>query len=223
MTKAEIVAALKQLLSKADFTAAVNALATWVQGKFSTLKTNIDQNVVTVAAEATATAGSVKTYKVKNSKETPDVLGTIEIPNDLSQYDNTNTDFQSGAQVDQKINSQIASVYKPAGNIAAAGLTSALLVEANLGKVYNLTEDATTTADWAEGAGKTVKAGTEVTIIVKEVEGTPTYLFNAFTLAVDLSNYLQPEDFETIGTEEAAAIVAAAISAAENPTPASGD
>ena len=46
MTVNEIKAALKLLLSKADFTAAMNTLTTWVQGKYTTLLGKINENVV---------------------------------------------------------------------------------------------------------------------------------------------------------------------------------
>ena len=68
MTKAEILAALKHLLSKADFTAAMNDLAVWVQGKFTTLKGLIEDNVVSVTEADNATSGSVKTFDVQNAK-----------------------------------------------------------------------------------------------------------------------------------------------------------
>lgn len=220
MTKAEILAALKQLLSKADFTAAMNDLAVWVQGKFTTLKGLIDDNVVSVTEAANATSGSVKTFDVQNAKGVS--LGKVEVPADLSDYDNTTSDFQSGAEVDAKIAAEIGKVYKPAGSLAAAGVVSSLLVAANLGKVYNLSEDVTTDSDWVDGAGHTVKAGTNIVIAEVGNEGTPAYKFDALTFALDLSNYLQPEDFETIGATEAKAIVAAAIAAAEAPAQ-SGD
>lgn len=262
MIKAEILAALKQLLSKADFTAAMNDLAVWVQGKFTTLKGLIDDNVVSVSEAANATSGSVKTFDVQNAKGVS--LGKVEIPADLSDYDNTTSDFQSGAQVENKVAAAVGAVHRPAGSIAPAALVAALLVKANLGKVYNLTGDATTTADWLEGAGETVKAGSDVSIVEAdgfvasedtEVDSEKTYYsdqngtlvdtaaegyaesnpategwyekvvvykFNASGLAIDLSNYLQPEDFETIGATEAKAIVAAAIAAAEAPAQ-SGD
>lgn len=220
MTKAEILAALKQLLSKADFTAAMNDLAVWVQGKFTTLKGLIEDNVVSVTEAANATSGSVKTFDVQNAKGVS--LGKVEVPADLSDYDNTTSDFQSGAEVDAKIAAEIGKVYKPAGSLAAAGVVSSLLVAANLGKVYNLSEDVTTDSDWVDGADHTVKAGTNIVIAEVDNEGTPAYKFDALTFALDLSNYLQPEDFETIGATEAKAIVAAAIAAAETPAQ-SGD
>lgn len=105
-----------------------------------------------------------------------------------------------------EIVNQISAVYKPAGDIAASGLISSLLVAANLGKVYNLTTDATTTADWKEGAGYTVEAGTDVAIVAVESGNTTTYKFNAFGKKVDLSNYktkqtaVQDSDATTEGT-----------------------
>ena len=66
--------------------------------------------------------------------------------------------------LEEKINNNITSVYKYAGPLAPASLTSALLVKANLGKVYNITGDFTTTADFVEGAGKKYTAGTNVAV-----------------------------------------------------------
>ncbi len=88
-----------------------------------------------------------------------------------------------------KIGTEISAVYKPGGNKTAAELTSALLVEANLGKVYNLTTDATTTSDWVDGAGETVKAGTDVGIVAVDNDGTTVYKFNAYSVKIDLSGY----------------------------------
>lgn len=93
------------------------------------------------------------------------------------------------AELLAKIGSEISAVYKPGGNKTAAELTSALLVEANLGKVYNLTTDATTTSDWVDGAGETVKAGTDVGIVAVDEGGTTIYKFNAYSVKIDLSGY----------------------------------
>lgn len=88
-----------------------------------------------------------------------------------------------------KITTEISKVYKPSGNIAPTELVSSLLVAANVGKVYNLTGEATTTADWVEGAGQTIKAGTDVGIVAVDNSGTTEYKFNAFAGHIDLSNY----------------------------------
>ena len=93
------------------------------------------------------------------------------------------------AELLTKIGTEISAVYKPGGNKTADELTSALLVEANLGKVYNLTTDATTTSDWVDGAGETVKAGTDVGIVAVEENDTTVYKFNAYSVKIDLSGY----------------------------------
>ena len=93
------------------------------------------------------------------------------------------------SELKTEIAAQISAVYKPAGDIAAEGLVADLLVEANLGKVYNLTDEATTDANWKEGAGKTVAAGTDVAIVAVDNEGTTEYKFNAFATKLDLSGY----------------------------------
>lgn len=169
MTVNEIKAALKLLLSKADFTAAMNTLTAWVQGKYTTLLGKINENVVSISAKSSATNGSVASYELKNSKSTPDVLGTIEIPADLSDYDNTTSDFQSGDQVDAKVAAAIGAVHRPSGNIAPADLVAGLLVKANLGKVFNLTGDKQTDSNWVEGSGNLVKAGSDVSIVEADV------------------------------------------------------
>ena len=65
---------------------------------------------------------------------------------------------------------KISAVFTPKGSVAFSGLTSSLLVAANLGNVYNVTDAFTTTADFIEGAGKKHSAGSNVAII----EATPT-------------------------------------------------
>lgn len=73
------------------------------------------------------------------------------------------------------IGSALASAYKPAGNKTVAELTSSLLVAANVGKVYNMTDAGTTTADFMEGAGKPIRIGDDVGIC-EPTSGT--YKFN---------------------------------------------
>ena len=69
----------------------------------------------------------------------------------------------------ETVSNRIASVYKIKGTLAFAALTSALLVKANEGNVYNISDEFTTTADFIEGAGKKHTAGSNVVI----VEATP--------------------------------------------------
>ena len=84
-----------------------------------------------------------------------------------------------------------AFVYKPAGSKTVAELISSLLVEANLGNVYNMTDSGTTTADFVEGAGKPIYAGDDIGIIDNGTSGSPSYKFNKLGGFIDLSNYIQ--------------------------------
>lgn len=69
------------------------------------------------------------------------------------------------AALEEKINNTLTSVYTAKGSLASASLTSALLVKANRGNVYNITDAFTTTADFVEGAGKKHTAGSNVAIV----------------------------------------------------------
>lgn len=50
-------------------------------------------------------------------------------------------------QVDEKVNGAVAAAYRPAGSIAGASLTAALLIEGNFGNVYNVTTKLEITAE----------------------------------------------------------------------------
>ena len=90
------------------------------------------------------------------------------------------TDAYTKAEVDAKI----SSAYKVKGSKTAAEITSALLVAANEGGVYNVSEEFTTTADFVEGAGKVYPAGTNV--VVADAGGG-SYKFDVLSGFVDVS------------------------------------
>ena len=69
------------------------------------------------------------------------------------------------ANLRESIDNKLSSVYKVKGSLAFASLTSALLVKANEGNVYNITDAYTTTADFVEGAGKKHTAGSNVVVV----------------------------------------------------------
>lgn len=105
------------------------------------------------------------------------------------------TDAYTKTEVDNAIGEAQASVLKPGGSLAASGVVSTLLVAGNLGKVYNLTEDITTTADFVEGAGKAIPAGTNIYIVDTDTTGSsPTYKFDvlagAYGVATESANGL---------------------------------
>lgn len=115
-----------------------------------------------------------------------------DLPTKVSDLTN-DSDFQTGTQVQTAINAKIASAYKPAGSKTAAELTNALLVAANEGFVYNMSEGFTTTTDFLEGSGKTFPAGTDVAVVVDTpaADETPaTYKFNVMAGFVDTSGLM---------------------------------
>ena len=84
----------------------------------------------------------------------------------------------------------VARVYKPAGSATLATLPD--LEEdplTTLGNVYNMTEEFTTTADFAEGAGNTYPVGTNVVVVNLGDDETPVYKFDVLPGFVDLSGY----------------------------------
>lgn len=98
-----------------------------------------------------------------------------------------NTKFPTEAAVRTAIDSALSSAYHAAGSKTVAQLTSSLLVAANQGNVYNVTDSGTTTADFVEGAGRPITAGDNVGIC--DVGGG-VYKFDLLSGFVDLSGYL---------------------------------
>lgn len=89
------------------------------------------------------------------------------------------SDAYTKTEVDNAISEAQSSVLKPGGSLAASGIDSALLIAGNLGKVYNITENFTTSADFVEGSGKKHPAGTNIYVVDVDTTGeTPTYKFD---------------------------------------------
>ena len=91
------------------------------------------------------------------------------------------------------INNALSSIYTPRGDLTCAELTSALLIEQNVGNVYQMTDSGTTSALFINGAGHTINVNDNVGIIKA---GQDTYLFNLMGNAFDLHDY-QKKDLTT--------------------------
>ena len=98
-----------------------------------------------------------------------------------------------GNAVYSAINNALSSVYSARGDITVAELTASLLVAANVGNVYELSDSGTTTALFLQGAGVPLEVGDNVGIIQA---GPSTYLFNKMAGAFDLTEY-QKKDLTT--------------------------
>lgn len=119
------------------------------------------------------------------------------------------SDTYTKAEIDAKN----ASVYKVKGSQAFAALTADLLVAANQGNVYNVTDAFTTTADFVEGAGKKHPAGSNVAVVEATAADNSdpenpveaTYKFDV--LAGDFSGYALAEDAEAASDTDIQAII----------------
>ena len=107
-------------------------------------------------------------------------------------------DKVDSTDVDTAIATQIGSVYKPGGSLAAAGIANAPTA-AQLGYVYNMSEDFTTNANFTEGAGKPYTAGTDVAVVVGATEGT--YLWNVLSGFIDQTQFANATEFANVKTK----------------------
>ena len=145
----------------------------------------------------------------------------------LVKYSNTDYDFdwkgttdnvrpnskalvESGAVYNAIINA-VSSIYTPRGDLSCAELTSALLIESNVGNVYEMTDAGETTALFLQDAGETINVGDNVGIIKA---GPDTYLFNLMANAFDMHDY-QKKDL-TATTEGATTVEGALTNLSSN-------
>lgn len=111
------------------------------------------------------------------------------VPTKVSQLTN-DSDFQTGSQVDTKINAKVASVYKSKGTVETY---SALPTEGNVvGDVYNVKA-----ADAAHG----IKAGDNV-VWIGEGGGENADGWDNLGGKVDMSNYVQKEAGKGLSTND---------------------
>jgi len=134
-------------------------------------------------ASAVHTVDSVlsdqSTNPVQNKVVTESLAAKANSATTLSGYGIT--DAYNKTQVD----AMVAATYKAGGTIAFANLPA--LTSANLGYVYDISNDFTTTSSFVEGAGHSYPAGTNVAIVVLQ-DGT-TYKYDVMSGFIDLSNY----------------------------------
>ena len=114
--------------------------------------------------------------------------------NKVQSIDDDRTHYPSCPAVKIAIDTAVASAYHAAGTKTVAQLTSSLLVAANQGNVYNITDSGTTTADFVEGAGHPIVAGDNVGIC--DVGGG-VYKFDLLSGFVDLSGCVAKTDAST--------------------------
>ena len=115
-------------------------------------------------------------------------LGTAAAKNSTALITSGSTDVAEAGAVRDAIDSAVSSSYHHAGTKTCAELVSSLLVRANEGNVYNMTDSGVTTADFIEGAGKSIEEGANVGI-AKIAENT--YKFDLLSGFVDTSTFIE--------------------------------
>lgn len=148
-----------------------------------------------LAADGFASAVTAMQYEEKaNLKALAylDSVSSTELATALSDLLDEKVDTQT---LQDKIDAEIGKVYKPAGNATVATLGA--LTAANEGKVYNMTEDFTTTADFVEGAGKEHSAGTDVAIVKVD----SAYKYNVLSNYIDTSVFADATEFAAVKTK----------------------
>lgn len=145
----------------------------------SDITTKADSRFLQVAnAGALATKDTVAESDLESSLATK-LNGKADSATTLAGYGIA--DAYTKNEVDNAIAEAQASVCRPGGSLTAAQVVSSLLVAGNVGKVYNLSENVTTTADFVEGAGHVLPAGTNIQVIDADTTGsTPSYKFDTY-------------------------------------------
>ena len=144
-----------------------------LQGKVS----NLEAVVGTKGDDSGITANDLwaAIKEVKAAYEAADTTLTEKFG---EYYNKTETE----GKIDEKINVAISTTYRAAGAIAFESLPE--LGASEEGKVYNITNEFTTTANFVEGAGKKYPVGTNVVCI--DV-GTDEYKWDVLAGFVDTS------------------------------------
>lgn len=114
-------------------------------------------------------------------------LGTAAAKDSTNAVTSGSTDLVESGAVKDAIDAAVASAYHHAGTKTVAQLTHDLLIAANEGNVYNITDSGTTTSDFIEGIGKQIDAGDNVGICkVGDV-----YMFDLLSGLEDTSIFVQ--------------------------------
>lgn len=115
-----------------------------------------------------------------------DTLGTASVKDYTDTVRQGSHDLVESNAVANAINQALSSIYVPRGALSCAELTSALLIETNVGNVYEMSDSGTTSALFIQGVGTTISVGDNVGIIKA---GEDTYMFNYMGNAFDLHSY----------------------------------
>lgn len=125
----------------------------------------------------------------------------------------TGKGYQTAANVDSKVNAaktelqnSLGSAFRAKGSAAFADLPA--LDRTAKGDVYNVSNAFTTTADFVDGAGKNLPAGTNVVAVAVTTGDTTVMKWDALTGMIDLSGYMRKTDLTPASDAEIDALFA---------------
>lgn len=110
------------------------------------------------------------------------------------------TETYSKTEVDNKVSAALTSAIVPKGTVAYASLPTPAV--ANLGYMYNVSDEFTTDARFVEGVGKKYAAGTNVYVVAVTTDSSTEYKFDVFIGFVDLSGYQTKADMPGAATND---------------------
>ena len=104
----------------------------------------------------------------------------------------------SKTEVDDKISAALTAAIVPKGTVSYASLPTP--AKANLGYMYNVSNEFTTDARFVEGAGKKYDAGANVYVVAVTAGSSTEYKFDVFMGFIDLSGYQTKADMPGAAT-----------------------
>lgn len=169
-----------------------------------------DSNKAVNVTIATGAAGT-GTLAVNGTDVTVHGLGTAAAATvETTGIASDTTTLATTAQVKSYVDGVASSAYKVSGTLTFAQLTALTPGASNHGNIYNVSDAFVTTSDFAEGAGKSYPAGTNVVIANVGTAAEPSYKFDAQAGTYDLSIYQEAADLGELTSAEITEILAEA-------------
>jgi len=123
-----------------------------------------------------------------------ETLGTASEKDFTRFVSPTDSGLPISSSVFSAITNALYGAYHPSGSKTIAELDSSLLIQANVGNVYKITDSGVTTNLFIGGAGQTINVGDNA-VVVYDSDGE-TFKYALQTGVVDLSKY-QKKELET--------------------------
>lgn len=173
-----------------------------------------DQTAASLGLETAGAAAAARTGAVDDVKalgyQTAAQVGTAVANGTKGMVTDTALaakGYQTSGQVDAKVNAAKAELQNALGSAFRAKGSSEFaklpaLTTVKQGDVYNVSDAFTTTADFVDGAGKALPAGTNVVAVSVTSGETTKMQWDALTGMIDLSGYLRKADMVAATDQE---------------------